>query len=90
MVLIRCEDLLVRHDIDEINMVDGLEVEMSQVPITGGCCERDDVFDRLLLVLVVQLLEKLDEVGPVGLHPASVISSWVFLGQCQLSVCLPD
>lgn len=79
---------LVRHNIDEIDVVNGLEIEVPEVPIAGGRCERDDIFDWLLVVLVVELLEKLDKVGTVGLHTTSIISSWVFLGQCQLYVRL--
>lgn len=77
-------DLLIRHDVHIVDMVNRFEIEVSQIPETGWGGKRDNIFNRLLFILVIKLFEELDKIWSVLLHAASVIGTGVLLRGCEL------
>lgn len=71
--------LLIRHHVDEIDVVNRLEIKVSHVPKAGGRRVRDDIFLWLLVVFRVKLLEELSEVDTIFGYTTTVIRSRVFL-----------
>jgi hypothetical protein len=72
-------DLLVRHYVNEINIVDGLEVKVTHVPEACWRCVRNNVLLGLFLVLCIELLKELGKVLAICSNTTSILCTGVFL-----------